>query len=281
TRPYDTIPHNLDLVKDICRGKRPPIPIGTPSFYSKLMKACWDDNPRNRPDAIEISKTIYHWLVDNSLDSCMRKNSKKSHFGRLHNKKLAHPDAVYHSRLLDFQEIKEMRLRQYLSLSLPRSIHTQDFIEELSQSQSDTDNQSQPSQDVTNNLQPSRDDHNHSPPSRNTYNFISNIQNSYTTKYSPRSKETYKISSPIRDIYSFLPPMDYDLSIDKFPIIAKQYRGSNVTISEILETDHSEALVTNPANNKPNTDVRQNVTSVFIPEDDIHALQTFWALEGA
>ncbi|RIB18980.1 kinase-like domain-containing protein [Gigaspora rosea] len=220
TRPYDNIPHDIDLVKDIYRGKRPPIPFGTPSFYSELMKSCWDDNPLNRPDAIEISKTIYHWLVDNSLDSCMRKNSKKSHFGRLHNKKVTHPDAVYHSRLLDFKEIKEMRLRQYLSLNLP-STYDQDFLEEISQLESDTDNQSQPSQDVTNNLQPSRDDHN----PRNTYNFTSNTRNSFTTKYLPRSKETYKISSPTRDIYSFLPHTP------------KQYNGSTTNISKSFEAD--------------------------------------------
>ncbi|CAG8690138.1 17701_t:CDS:2, partial [Racocetra persica] len=247
------------LVKDICNRRRPPITFGTPSFYSELMTACWDDNPLNRPDAAEISKTIYHWLVDDSLDKCMRRNSYKSRFGKLHNKKVTHPGAVYHSRLLDFKEIKEMRLRQYLSLNLPRSIYEiydQDIMEELLQSQSDTDNQSQPSQDVTNNLQPSRDDHNHLPTSRNTYNFTSNTRSSYTTKYS-RSKETYKISSPTRDIYSFLPPTP------------KQYNGSTTNISKSLETEHSETLG------------RQNAMSVFIPEDDIQTLQTFWALEGA
>ncbi|CAG8460111.1 15885_t:CDS:2, partial [Cetraspora pellucida] len=223
------------LVKDICRGKRPPIPFGTPSFYSELMISCWDDNPLNRPDAAEISKTIYHWLVDDSLDH----------------------------RLLDFKEIKEMRFRQYLSLNLPRSIYEQDTMEELLLSQSDTDNQSQPSQDITNNLQPSRDDHNHLPISRNTYNFTSNTRNSYTTKYS-RSKETYKISSPTRDIYSFLPPT------------SKQHHGSTTT-SKSLETEHS---VTNPINNQFNTEGRPNAMSVFIPEDDIQTLQTFWALEG-
>ncbi|CAG8606332.1 5667_t:CDS:2 [Dentiscutata erythropus] len=195
--------------------------------------------------------------VDNSLNNCMRKNSKKSHFGRFHNKKVTHPGAVYHSRLLDFtEEIKEMRLRQYLSLNIPHSVYNQDFMEEITQSESDTDNQSQPSQDVTNNLQPSRDDHNHLP-SRNTYNFTSNTRNSYTTKYLPRSKESYnKISSPTRDIYSFLPPTP------------KQYHGSNTIISKSLETDHSEML------DRPST------MSVFIPEDDIQTLQQFWALNG-
>ncbi|CAG8472161.1 11279_t:CDS:2 [Cetraspora pellucida] len=255
------------LVKDICRGKRPPIPFGTPSFYSELMISCWDDNPLNRPDAAEISKTIYHWLVDDSLDQCMRRNSYKSRFGKFHNKKVTHPGAVYHSRLLDFKEIKEMRFRQYLSLNIPRSIYEQDTMEELLQSQSDTNNQSQPSQDITNNLQPSRDDHNHLPISRNTYNFTSNTRNSYTTKYS-RSKETYKISSPTRDIYSFLPPT------------SKQHHGSTTIISKSLETEHSETLVTNPINNRFNTEGRPNAMSVFIPEDDIQTLQTFWALEG-
>ncbi|CAG8745941.1 42011_t:CDS:2 [Gigaspora margarita] len=265
TRPYDNIPHDIDLVKDICRGKRPPIPFGTPSFYSELMKSCWDDNPLNRPDAIEISKTIYHWLVDNSLDSCMRKNSKKSHFGRLHNKKVTHPDAVYHSRLLDFKEIKEMRLRQYLSLNLPHSTYDQDFLEEISQLENDTDNQSQPSHDVTNNLQPSRDDHN----PRNTYNFTSNIRNSFTSKYLPRSKENFKISSPTRDIYSFLPQTP------------KQYNGSTTNISKSFEADKSGTSATNSIKNKSNTEGRPNAASVFIPEDDIQALQTFWALNGA
>ncbi|KAF0378928.1 kinase-like domain-containing protein [Gigaspora margarita] len=206
-----------------------------------------------QPSTGEFMMVTQYAPNDNSLDSCMRKNSKKSHFGRLHNKKVTHPDAVYHSRLLDFKEIKEMRLRQYLSLNLPHSTYDQDFLEEISQLENDTDNQSQPSHDVTNNLQPSRDDHN----PRNTYNFTSNIRNSFASKYLPRSKETFKISSPTRDIYSFLPQTP------------KQYNGSTTNISKSFEAD------------KSGTSGRPNAASVFIPEDDIQALQTFWALNGA
>ena len=41
-------PHNSVLISIILDGERPQIADDTPGFYAKLMKRCWDCNPKNR-----------------------------------------------------------------------------------------------------------------------------------------------------------------------------------------------------------------------------------------
>ncbi|CAG8566878.1 2612_t:CDS:2, partial [Acaulospora colombiana] len=163
-----------------------------------------------RPDFAEISDTIYHWLVDESLESSLRKSSMKSALKNSPNKKTQHPDAVYYSRLLDFPEIKDMRRRQYLSLNIPRNISTISSI-----SDQDTQSESQISLDAedqteTPNQSPS------SPYSNFSLNRSTQLRNSLnypptsrdTTNYIPSTKETYKFVPP-KEAYSFLsqPPI--------------------------------------------------------------------------
>ncbi|CAG8523252.1 13356_t:CDS:2 [Acaulospora morrowiae] len=245
-KPYMNVAHDINLVNDILNGRRPPIPVGTPSFYSELMTSCWDADPIKRPDFVEISNTIYRWLVNDSLESSLRKNSMKSTIKNLSNKKTQHPDAVYHSRLLDFPEIKETRRRQYLSLNIPLS--GQETVNE-SQTSVDESDQTQISTETSPNQSPS------SPHSTNSFNR-SQFRNSYNypptsrdnANYTPNSKEVYKFAPP-KDAYSFLshPP----------PIPANQ---NERTLS--------------------NSRVPNNVLSIFIPDDDIQTLQSFWATEG-
>ncbi|CAH1760765.1 14803_t:CDS:2 [Entrophospora sp. SA101] len=101
----------------ICNSKRPPIPIGTPEFYSKLMNSCWDTNPNKRPDAHDVLKTVYHWLVNDSLDDHLRKagGSTISSFSNTGNDR-TNPEAIYYSRLLEFPELKNTKLQQHQSL---------------------------------------------------------------------------------------------------------------------------------------------------------------------
>jgi serine/threonine protein kinase len=47
--------HDEFLALDICKGIRPEInELGVPKIYVDLMKKCWDLNPGNRPNSIEI-----------------------------------------------------------------------------------------------------------------------------------------------------------------------------------------------------------------------------------
>src|SRR5437763_13351234 len=55
-KPFHDRSHNHILISDILKGERPQITDDTPKFYAKLMKKCWDHNPRNKPTAREIQK---------------------------------------------------------------------------------------------------------------------------------------------------------------------------------------------------------------------------------
>ncbi|CAG8494888.1 2369_t:CDS:2, partial [Scutellospora calospora] len=78
-----------------------------------------------------------------------------------------HPDAVYHSRLLDFPELRgTTRRRQYLSLNIPRSVPEGSSNDTIQLSQQPT----QPSQDNPKHLLLSGNISNSSKPFRNTYN---------------------------------------------------------------------------------------------------------------
>ncbi|RIA87828.1 kinase-like domain-containing protein [Glomus cerebriforme] len=47
--PFANYENDYDLAMNIVNGMRPKIVSGTPLEYKKLMKRCWDANPRNRP----------------------------------------------------------------------------------------------------------------------------------------------------------------------------------------------------------------------------------------
>ncbi|GES80247.1 kinase-like domain-containing protein [Rhizophagus clarus] len=58
-RPFDNCAHDAALILDICDGIRPEVDEKeVPNCYIDLMKKCWDSNPDNRPNAIEISKLL-------------------------------------------------------------------------------------------------------------------------------------------------------------------------------------------------------------------------------
>ncbi|RGB38821.1 kinase-like domain-containing protein [Rhizophagus diaphanus] len=58
-QPFNNRAHDEILILDICDGIRPEInELDAPKCYIDLMKRCWDSNPDNRPNAIEICKTL-------------------------------------------------------------------------------------------------------------------------------------------------------------------------------------------------------------------------------
>src|SRR6266496_3425953 len=58
-QPFATCAHDEILVLEICEGARPEInEPEAPKCYIDLMKKCWDSNPDNRPNAIEVEKLI-------------------------------------------------------------------------------------------------------------------------------------------------------------------------------------------------------------------------------
>ncbi|EXX57605.1 Mkk2p [Rhizophagus irregularis DAOM 197198w] len=58
-QPFANCAHDNILVLKICNGIRPEInEKEAPNCYIDLMKRCWDSNPDNRPNAIEVSELI-------------------------------------------------------------------------------------------------------------------------------------------------------------------------------------------------------------------------------
>ncbi|RHZ43853.1 hypothetical protein Glove_851g17 [Diversispora epigaea] len=272
-KPYLNIAHDADLVNEIIKGKRPPIPINTPSFYSQLMISCWDPNPSKRPDFDDVSKTICHWLVDDSLEASLRKGSSKS--ALKNSSKRPHPDAVYFSRILDFPEFKEARRRQYHSLNIPRSVSdqgTETLINEYQASNNQTQTStptSTPTSTQTSTLtseqistqQISKETSSKETSSSNQLLFPP-LQNSHTLRNSYNNPPTFRdantFSTNTKEQYKFSPPKEYSfLSQPPPPPPGIQ----------------NERPLNNPRG-------IQNVISIFIPDDDIKTLQTFWASEG-
>src|SRR2546429_4813441 len=58
-QPFADCNHDQSLALNICNGIRPEInELEAPKCYIDLMKHCWDPNPANRPNAVEIENLI-------------------------------------------------------------------------------------------------------------------------------------------------------------------------------------------------------------------------------
>ncbi|CAG8583912.1 4968_t:CDS:2 [Paraglomus brasilianum] len=119
SRPYAGRPHDLFLAKEICDGLRPPTPADTPKFYEDLMIACWDPNPRSRPDSQEILQTVFKWMLNDRVAASSRRE-KVSRSVLSCSIEDIHPDAYYFSRLLQWPHLREGR-DAVASLMIPRT----------------------------------------------------------------------------------------------------------------------------------------------------------------
>jgi serine/threonine protein kinase len=108
-KPFHDRPHNSSLILDISKGERPQITNDTPEFYAKLMKGCWDHDPKNRPSAIEIFNCIkeYYYIPHGKEEIIRLAEIKRQKFIKseeylsdMKNYK-HHPESFYTSRLLN------------------------------------------------------------------------------------------------------------------------------------------------------------------------------------
>ena len=56
--PYADIHDEVEVVKQVCEGKRPPIPPTLPLYLHNVLQSCWEDDPSKRPIFDEIIKKI-------------------------------------------------------------------------------------------------------------------------------------------------------------------------------------------------------------------------------
>jgi serine/threonine protein kinase len=116
--PYHDIAHEELLAIKICQGLRPRFNIKVPRLIEDIAKQCVDADPLERPSAEYLKEIFDQWcdLVYYKKDSEICKqinevdiiNEKQPFFVK--SEKLTytiHPQAIYTSRLLDFDNLPE------------------------------------------------------------------------------------------------------------------------------------------------------------------------------
>ncbi|POG72310.1 kinase-like domain-containing protein [Rhizophagus irregularis DAOM 181602=DAOM 197198] len=104
-QPFTNCAHDDILALNICNGIRPEINDQiAPKCYTDLMKKCWDSNPENRPNSVEIKKLINLFYQYNEIKMKFNETQeyRKKIFSAIKNNQLTtHTQAIYTSRLLN------------------------------------------------------------------------------------------------------------------------------------------------------------------------------------
>ncbi|CAB5369351.1 unnamed protein product [Rhizophagus irregularis] len=106
-QPFSDRAHDEFLALDICDGISPEIKeLEAPKCYVELMKRCWDLDPNNRPNAIEIESIVHSYNF--SLNGEIKEQFKEAEEYRKENilsiginRSSTHPQAINISRLLN------------------------------------------------------------------------------------------------------------------------------------------------------------------------------------
>jgi serine/threonine protein kinase len=102
-QPFDNCAHDHNLALDICKGIRPELnELEVPKNYINLMKKCWNSNPDNRPNIIELNQSLLFIIINNS-EIEKAEDYRNLHLSSLmENRQITtHPQAIYTSRLLN------------------------------------------------------------------------------------------------------------------------------------------------------------------------------------
>ena len=118
--PYHDLAHDEFLGIKICNGLRPKFNIKVPQLIEDLAKQCVDADPLKRPTAEYLQKTFSQWYNDLTYDKkggeiCKQVkeadefNEKQPTFTKSSTELTytTHPQAIYTSRLLNFNNLPE------------------------------------------------------------------------------------------------------------------------------------------------------------------------------
>ncbi|UZO18222.1 uncharacterized protein OCT59_009542 [Rhizophagus irregularis] len=103
-KPYTQAADIYSFVLNICGGIRPEInELELPKCYINLMKRCWDSNPDNRPNTIEIKEEIklFYNSYKNDDDKIKKQFEEAEKFKKEIALTITHPQAIYTSQLLN------------------------------------------------------------------------------------------------------------------------------------------------------------------------------------
>ncbi|EXX54077.1 Ste20p [Rhizophagus irregularis DAOM 197198w] len=117
--PYNDIPHDHFLVVKICKGFRPKISEDTPKLIVDLIIKCLDAKAENRPTAKELRQILIKYVTETEDENSeisyqikeyekIKENKLKNRTNENKSKNLqTHPQAIYTSRLLNFENLPE------------------------------------------------------------------------------------------------------------------------------------------------------------------------------
>ncbi|POG74980.1 kinase-like domain-containing protein [Rhizophagus irregularis DAOM 181602=DAOM 197198] len=119
--PYYDLKHDNNLAIKICNGLRPRFNIKVPQLIVHLIKRCLDANPLNRPIAKEITNNLRRWQNESNDKQIIELQAQIKEADEINNNSLnsiipssnlgisynTHAEAIYTSRLLDFNNLPE------------------------------------------------------------------------------------------------------------------------------------------------------------------------------
>jgi hypothetical protein len=122
-RPYYDLSHNEHLALKICQGFRPRFEIKVPQLIVYLIKRCLNANPSNRPIAKEIEDMLHKWRYKPNDYQTVQLQEQVKEADKINSDSLCsniistdlglsyktHSEAIYTSRLLDFDNLPEPR----------------------------------------------------------------------------------------------------------------------------------------------------------------------------
>ena len=101
--PFNNRSHDLFLALDICQGLRPTIRPEIPKELKELIEKCWDANPENRPTSEE-----FFCILSDQFNTYKNIPLRKLTYNCNESNELqSHPQAIYTSRLHNFQKLPE------------------------------------------------------------------------------------------------------------------------------------------------------------------------------
>ncbi|RHZ86305.1 hypothetical protein Glove_52g173 [Diversispora epigaea] len=98
--PYYNVPHNINLVMDICKGRKPEIKCEIPRFFKEIMEKCWNFEPPNRPTAKELDYQLNSYSYDGEIRRQVKATNKSNKSFIQYDPNERHPEAIYTSRLI-------------------------------------------------------------------------------------------------------------------------------------------------------------------------------------
>ncbi|RHZ81668.1 hypothetical protein Glove_117g33 [Diversispora epigaea] len=131
--PYYNIPHNANLVMDICKGCKPEIKCEIPQFFKEIMEKCWNFEPLNRPTAKELESQLDRYFYGGEIRKQVKVANKSNKNFIKYDPNEMHHEAIYTSRLIPKTTIPEyvtFNSKQQF-LSIPDNIIVENETQEI------------------------------------------------------------------------------------------------------------------------------------------------------